>query len=60
MGRLESLIGTVTRTTQVRPELIVGVFKCQNCNRSSKPIEQQFKYTLPKKCMSENCDSKSW
>lgn len=60
MGRLESLLGTVTRTTQVRPELVVGVFRCINCGRLSKPIEQQFKYTTPKKCLSENCDSTSW
>lgn len=57
---MESLIGTVTRTTQVRPELVVGVFRCKFCDRLSKPIEQQFKYTEPKKCLNMNCDSKSW
>ena len=52
--------GTVTKTTEVRPELVSGVFRCKYCNRYSKPIQQQFKYTEPKKCYGENCDSKAW
>jgi DNA replication licensing factor MCM6 len=44
----------------VRPELKVGVFKCRNCGKLSKPIVQQFKYTEPKRCATENCDKTSW
>ena len=60
LGRLIKLRGTVTRTSEVRPELKVGVFKCRNCGKLSKPIVQQFKYTEPKKCSTENCDKSSW
>jgi DNA replication licensing factor MCM6 len=45
IGRLISLKGTVTRTSEVRPELKIGVFKCKVCGKLSKPITQQFKYT---------------
>lgn len=60
VGKLTSLIGTVTRSTQIRPELIIGIFKCKNCHSLSKPVEQQFKYVEPKKCLNQNCDSKYW
>lgn len=60
IGRLESIVGIVIGITQVRIELIVGVFRCLKCNRLSKPIEQQFRLTLPQRCMSENCNSKTW
>lgn len=44
----------------MRPELKVGVFKCRTCGKTSKEIVQQFKYTEPKKCLTENCDRNSW
>lgn len=60
LGKLTCMRGTVTKTTEVRPELISGVFRCRYCNRFSKEIYQQFKYTEPKKCYGNNCDSRSW
>lgn len=45
LGRLITLKGTVTRTSEVRPELKVGVFKCRGCGKLSKEVVQQFKYT---------------
>jgi DNA replication licensing factor MCM6 len=51
LGKLIKLRGTVTRTSEVRPELKVGVFKCRTCGKLSKPIVQQFKYTEPKRCL---------
>lgn len=60
LGKLIKLRGTVTRTSEVRPELKIGVFKCRTCGKFSKEIVQQFKYTEPKKCLSENCDKNSW
>lgn len=50
----------MTRTSEVRPELKKGVFKCKNCGKLSKEITQQFKYTEPKKCSTENCDKSPW
>lgn len=47
IGRLLSIYGTVTRTTEVRPELLKGAFRCLDTNRIFKDVEQQFKLTYP-------------
>ena len=44
--------GTVTRTTEVKPELSIGTFKCSMCHTMIEGIEQQFKFTKPNKCTS--------
>ena len=38
-------MGVVTRTSEVRPELLSGTFKCLDCGTIVKNVEQQFKYT---------------
>lgn len=60
LGKLLCLKATVTRTTEVRPELEVGVFRCKGCTNKSHPIRQYFKYTQPKKCATPNCESNRW
>ena len=61
LGRLMSIYGTVTRTTDAKPELISGTFQCQECHHIVKNVEQQFKYTEPVRCSNENCGNKmSW
>eukprot|EP01116_Phalansterium_solitarium_P020166 TRINITY_DN5870_c0_g1_i1.p1 TRINITY_DN5870_c0_g1~~TRINITY_DN5870_c0_g1_i1.p1 ORF type:complete len:820 (-),score=186.98 TRINITY_DN5870_c0_g1_i1:6-2465(-) len=56
IGRLSSVRGTVTRTSEVRPELIGGVFKCMDCNVTlPMPVAQEFRYTEPRKCSNPNC-----
>lgn len=45
VGQLMSISGTVTRTSEVRPELINGTFVCENCRTVIRDVEQQFKYT---------------
>ena len=45
IGQLASVSGTVTRTSEVRPELLYGTFACRDCHSLAKDIEQQFKYT---------------
>ena len=50
LGRLGSIYGTVTRTTDTKPELIVGTFECQECHAVVRNVEQQFKYTEPVRC----------
>ncbi|KAN0018811.1 hypothetical protein ACTFIU_008744 [Dictyostelium citrinum] len=55
IGSLCSISGTVTRTSEVRPELVIGSFICKDCNTSSLPIPQQFKYTEPTKCLNPLC-----
>jgi len=45
IGTLMSISGTVTRTSEVRPELLFGSFICEVCGGLIHDIEQQFKYT---------------
>lgn len=45
IGQLMSISGTVTRTSEVRPELVSGTFTCENCRTTISDVEQQFKYT---------------
>lgn len=35
-----SIEGTVTRTTEVKPELSIGTFKCKMCDTYTEGIEQ--------------------
>ncbi|KAJ9066094.1 MCM DNA helicase complex subunit mcm6 [Entomophthora muscae] len=50
IGELLSVSGTVTRTSEVRPELVMGTFRCNLCGTLVRNIEQQFKYTEPDMC----------
>ena len=45
IGTLMSISGTVTSTSEVRPELLFGSFICEVCGGLVNEIEQQFKYT---------------
>jgi DNA replication licensing factor MCM6 len=45
IGQLTSISGTVTRTSEVRPELVAGWFRCEECRTVIEDVEQQFKYT---------------
>lgn len=59
IGTLGAINGTVTRTTDVRPELMYGRFICKECGANVGPIEQQFKYTEPTVCSNEGCQNRS-
>mmetsp|Transcript_153660 Transcript_153660/g.286420 ORF Transcript_153660/g.286420 Transcript_153660/m.286420 type:complete len:801 (-) Transcript_153660:182-2584(-) len=61
LGQLVTMCGTVTRTTEMKPELLVGTFKCGNCAREVSGVEQQFKVTYPAICPGRNCGNRtSW
>lgn len=61
IGRLCSISGTVTRTSEVRPELLYGTFTCNYCKTSIRDVEQQFKYTEPIMCPNAQCqNTRSW
>ncbi|PWA38956.1 DNA replication licensing factor Mcm6 [Artemisia annua] len=60
IGRLVSVTGVVTRTSEVRPELLQGTFKCLDCSAIVKNVEQQYKYTEPMICMNPMCAKKGW
>ncbi|XP_007040968.2 PREDICTED: DNA replication licensing factor MCM6 [Theobroma cacao] len=55
IGKLVSVTGVVTRTSEVRPELLQGTFKCLECGSLIRNVEQQFKYTEPATCVSATC-----
>eukprot|EP01104_Vermistella_antarctica_P016853 TRINITY_DN5849_c0_g1_i2.p1 TRINITY_DN5849_c0_g1~~TRINITY_DN5849_c0_g1_i2.p1 ORF type:complete len:331 (+),score=59.66 TRINITY_DN5849_c0_g1_i2:313-1305(+) len=61
LGQLVCFSGTVTRTSEVRPELLYGTFECQDCGNEVKMLEQQFKYTEPTMCPGPSCENRhSW
>ncbi len=39
LGRLQSIYGTVTLTTDAKPELIRGAFVCMECSNIVKKVE---------------------
>jgi DNA replication licensing factor MCM6 len=47
IGRLQSIYETDTRTTEIKPEMIRGAFRCSETNKIFKDVEQQFKLTFP-------------
>ncbi|ORY28278.1 putative DNA unwinding-related protein [Naematelia encephala] len=59
IGQLVSISGTVTRTSEVRPELVSGTFVCENCKFVIRDVEQQFKYTEPILCQNGTCNNRS-
>ncbi|MDP2438041.1 MAG: hypothetical protein Q8P67_20045, partial [archaeon] len=58
LGVLLTISGTVTRTSEVRPELLYGAFMCTACGRQVAGVEQQFKFTHPERCVNPECQSK--
>ncbi|CAL9119348.1 unnamed protein product [Musa textilis] len=59
IGKLTSVMGVVTRTSEVRPELLQGTFKCLECGGVIKNVEQQYKYTEPIICMNATCANRN-
>lgn len=55
LGELIAIKGQVTRISDVRPELIRATFKCKACGSFIEDVKQNFKYTTPVKCTSNNC-----
>lgn len=58
VGKLVSINGTVTRTSEVRPELLYGAFTCTACQGTVREVEQQFKYTEPVMCRNPICQNR--
>lgn len=59
IGQLSSFSGTVTRTSDVRPELLLGCFRCGECAELVPNVEQQCRYTEPSICLSEKCGNRN-
>lgn len=58
IGRLLSISGTATRTSEVRPELSMATFICEACNTVVPNVEQTFKYTEPTQCPNTICGNR--
>lgn len=58
IGQLLSISGTVTRTSEVRPELSLATFVCQACRGVVPNVEQTFRYTEPTQCPNINCQNR--
>lgn len=56
VGGLAAISGTVTRSSEVRPELLLGSFTCGECGELYTDVEQQFRYTEPPMC--PGCNNK--
>lgn len=59
VGKLLCVEGTVTKTTEVRPELVIGTFRCLACDAEVIGVKQQFKYSTPKVCPSAHCGNRT-
>ena len=57
IGRLTSITGTVTRTSEVRPELFMATFTCKECGTQATNVEQQFRFTQPLMCKNPLCQN---
>ena len=55
IGKLIAINGTVTRSSEVRPELFLGTFSCEKCATIHSGVEQQCTYTLPQVCRNTEC-----
>ncbi|BFZ59710.1 MCM DNA helicase complex subunit mcm6 [Saitoella coloradoensis] len=59
IGKLIAMSGTVTRTSEVRPELHMATFTCEACRTIVSGVEQVFKYTEPTTCPNETCANRT-
>ena len=55
VGKLLSISGTATRTSEVRPELYLATFICEGCRTVIENVEQTFRYTEPTQCPNLTC-----
>ncbi|GME73241.1 unnamed protein product [Ambrosiozyma monospora] len=60
IGMLMTISGTVTRTSEVRPELFKGAFTCDVCKTLAENVEQGFKYTEPTSCSNPMCENQAF
>lgn len=58
IGQLLSISGTVTRTSEVRPELSLATFVCEACRDVVPNVEQTFRYTEPTQCPNKTCQNR--
>lgn len=60
IGSLMAISGTVTRSSEIRPELYKASFTCDLCRAIVDNVEQVFKYTEPTSCPNPTCENQSF
>ncbi|AAS53917.1 AFR546Wp [Eremothecium gossypii ATCC 10895] len=60
VGTLMTISGTVTRTSEVRPELFKASFTCDMCRAVVDNVEQVFKFTEPTFCPNPSCENQAF
>jgi DNA replication licensing factor MCM6 len=61
IGKLSSFVGTVIRTSEVRPVLFLGTFRCGVCGNIIRDVKQSFCFTTPCICSNKTCaNRKMW
>lgn len=60
IGSLMTISGTVTRSSEVRPELYKACFTCDLCRAVVENVEQVFKFTEPTTCPNPSCENQSY
>jgi DNA replication licensing factor MCM6 len=60
IGKMISLCGTVTRSSEVRPELLFASFTCSACGTRHPSVDQQFQYTEPHICSNSQCSKRDF
>lgn len=60
VGHLMTINATVTRTSDVRPELFYAYFICNKCAHVYPFVEQQFQYTEPVICTNNLCNKRDF
>jgi DNA replication licensing factor MCM6 len=58
VGGLLAWKGTVTRTTEVRPELALATYRCGLCGELQRNVQQNFVMTYPSICSAAACGNK--
>lgn len=59
VGTLLMFQGTVTRISDVQPELLKGTFRCRVCGQDIPNVTQNFQYTEPSVCPNKSCNNHS-
>lgn len=58
VDRLISVSGLVQKSSEVRPRLLLGVFKCRRCECKTEIVQRETGYIEPFECSNETCGRK--
>jgi replicative DNA helicase Mcm len=55
IGKLIMVRGIVTRVSEVKPQLVVGIFECTACGEKIEIPQVEGRYTPPSRCTNPKC-----